>query len=60
MKFRVGMWVKPSMVAGDDIPAYKIKAIHADGMGVALLEEPGGYGYASYYCKHVVNPRRCR
>ena len=51
--FQVGDWVKPSLIPGDDIPAYEVKAIFSDGFGDVLLKEPGGYGYSSRYCKKV-------
>jgi len=51
----VGTWVKPSIIAGDDLPAYQVAEIYSDWFGQVALKEPGGYGYGIHYLT-VVDP----
>lgn len=51
----VGTWVKPSLVDGDDLPAYQVAYIFCDNFGQVMLKEPGGCGYAPCYLT-VIDP----
>jgi hypothetical protein len=52
----VGTWVKPSLVAGDDLPVYRVAEIYSDWFGQVALMDSGGYGYGFQYLTIVSQP----